>query len=108
MLAVIFTNLEGLGHFEIDEGEGGDGFVAQFEAGVKEMGMDAGVIDLFARGLGRHSRPEEQAWPMIFLNSDAASYIAGENLNTDGGTISGITTGTIVIDFDPAAALENM
>jgi NAD(P)-dependent dehydrogenase (short-subunit alcohol dehydrogenase family) len=80
----------------------------QFEAGVKEMGMDAEVIDLFARGLGRRSRPEEQAWPMIFLNSDAASYITGENVNTDGGTISGIATGSIVLDFDPAAALENL
>ena len=63
-----------------------------------------GLIDLFAQGLGRRSTPAEQAWPMIFLNSDAASYVTGENLNTDGGTISAITTGTIVIDVEAALA----
>ncbi len=61
------------------------------------------IIDLFAQGMGRRSTPAEQAGPMIFLNSDAASYISGENVNTDGGTISGITTGRIVLDFDPEA-----
>jgi NAD(P)-dependent dehydrogenase (short-subunit alcohol dehydrogenase family) len=62
------------------------------------------LIDLFAQGLGRRSTPAEQAWPMIFLNSDAASYISGENLNTDGGTISAITTGKIVLDVEAAMA----
>jgi NAD(P)-dependent dehydrogenase (short-subunit alcohol dehydrogenase family) len=61
------------------------------------------VIDLFAQGLGRRSTPAEQGWPMIFLNSDAASYISGENLNTDGGTVSAMTTGRLVLDFDPEA-----
>jgi NAD(P)-dependent dehydrogenase (short-subunit alcohol dehydrogenase family) len=61
------------------------------------------IIDLFAQGLGRRSTPAEQGWPMIFLNSDAASYISGENLNTDGGTVSAITTGRLVLDFDPEA-----
>jgi NAD(P)-dependent dehydrogenase (short-subunit alcohol dehydrogenase family) len=61
------------------------------------------VIDLFAQGLGRRSTPAEQGWPMIFLNSDAASYISGENLNTDGGTVSAITTGRLVLEFDPEA-----
>jgi NAD(P)-dependent dehydrogenase (short-subunit alcohol dehydrogenase family) len=61
----------------------------------------AQVIDLFAQGLGRRSTPAEQGWPMIFLNSDAASYISGENLNTDGGTVSAMTTGRLVLDFDP-------
>jgi len=61
------------------------------------------IIDLFAQGLGRRSTPAEQGWPMIFLNSDAASYISGENLNTDGGTVSAITTGRLVLEFDPEA-----
>jgi hypothetical protein len=38
---------------------------------------------------------------MIFLNSDAASYISGENVNTDGGTVAAMTTGRLVLDFDP-------
>ena len=61
----------------------------------------AEVIDLFARGLGRRSTPEEQAYPMIFLNSRAASYVSGENLNTDGGTIHSIATGQLDLNFDP-------
>ncbi len=64
------------------------------------------LIDLFAQGLGRRSTPAEQGWPMIFLNSDAASYISGENLNTDGGTVSAITTGRLVLEFD-LSAFEN-
>jgi NAD(P)-dependent dehydrogenase (short-subunit alcohol dehydrogenase family) len=67
----------------------------------------ANLIDLFAQGLGRRSTPAEQAWPMIFLNSDAASYISGENLNTDGGTISAITTEKIVLDIEAAMAAGN-
>jgi NAD(P)-dependent dehydrogenase (short-subunit alcohol dehydrogenase family) len=66
----------------------------------------AQIIDLFAQGLGRRSTPAEQGWPMIFLNSDAASYISGENLNTDGGTVSAMTTGRLVLDFDPESLLN--
>lgn len=42
---------------------------------------------------------------MIFLNSRAASYIAGENVKTDGGTINALATGQLTMDFDPAAEL---
>ena len=69
----------------------------------EDLAGGAQIIDLFAQGLGRRSTPAEQGWPMIFLNSDAASYISGENLNTDGGTVSAITTGRLVLDFDPEA-----
>ncbi len=61
------------------------------------------IIDLFARGAGRRSTPEEQAYPMIFLNSRAASYISGENLNTDGGTMNALATGQLTMDFDPTS-----
>jgi NAD(P)-dependent dehydrogenase (short-subunit alcohol dehydrogenase family) len=56
------------------------------------------LIDTFTLGAGRRSRPEEQAYPMIFLNSDAASYITGENLNTDGGMFGAILSGQINLE----------
>lgn len=52
--------------------------------------------DFFAalpRPLGRNSTPEEQAHPMVFLNSDAAAYVSGANLYTDGGFSGGLYTG---------------
>jgi NAD(P)-dependent dehydrogenase (short-subunit alcohol dehydrogenase family) len=55
-------------------------------------------MENFPIPLGHRSAPEEQAYPLLFLNSRAASFITGENLNTDGGTMGAIMTGSI----DPA------
>lgn len=41
------------------------------------------------------STPEEQAWPLVFLNSDAASYISGTVLTIDAGFVGGGITRTI-------------
>jgi NAD(P)-dependent dehydrogenase (short-subunit alcohol dehydrogenase family) len=60
------------------------------------------LIDMFIEGAGRRSRPEEQAYPLIFLNSRAASYVSGENFVTDGGTLGALMTGRIELSFDPA------
>jgi NAD(P)-dependent dehydrogenase (short-subunit alcohol dehydrogenase family) len=35
--------------------------------------------------MGRHARPEEQAGPLVWLNSSDASYVTGQNIVTDGG-----------------------
>jgi NAD(P)-dependent dehydrogenase (short-subunit alcohol dehydrogenase family) len=58
------------------------------------------MIDMFTAGMGRRSTPIEQAYPLIFLNSRAASYITGENFITDGGTLGSMMTGTVVLSFD--------
>jgi NAD(P)-dependent dehydrogenase (short-subunit alcohol dehydrogenase family) len=63
------------------------------------------VIAHYPIPLDRHSTPAEQAYPLIFLNSRAASYVTGENLITDGGTMGGVSTGRIDLAKALAAAL---
>ena len=60
--------------------------------------MGKEFMESFPVPLGRRATPAEQAYPLLFLNSRAASYITGENLITDGGTMGAIMTGNI----DPA------
>jgi NAD(P)-dependent dehydrogenase (short-subunit alcohol dehydrogenase family) len=43
------------------------------------------VIDTIAEPFGRRSQPQEQAYPLVLLNSGAASYINGVVLAVDGG-----------------------
>lgn len=55
-------------------------------------------MDAYPKPIGRNSRSEEQGWPLAFLNSDAASYVSGENLYTDGGGAAGMITGVLSMD----------
>jgi NAD(P)-dependent dehydrogenase (short-subunit alcohol dehydrogenase family) len=48
-------------------------------------------IEYISRPIGRESSPQEQAWPLVFLNSDAASYVNGTNLVVDGGNAAART-----------------
>lgn len=53
----------------------------------------------YPKPIGRNSTPEEQGWPLAFLNSAAASYVSGENFYTDGGGAAGMLTGQLAMDF---------
>jgi NAD(P)-dependent dehydrogenase (short-subunit alcohol dehydrogenase family) len=55
------------------------------------MGKD--FMDRFPKPLGgRNSTPEEQGHVVVFLNSEAASYITGANVYADGGFSAGMRT----------------
>ena len=62
-----------------------------FEAYMGKDFMDKVPKPLY----GRNSTPEEQAHAVVFLNSDAASFVNGVNLVVDGGFLAGTTTGAI-------------
>lgn len=50
------------------------------------------MIDAFVGPSGRRSTAEEQAWPLLFLNSPRSSYVAGEAFHTDAGFLAAQTT----------------
>lgn len=55
------------------------------------------VLRAAMQPIDRRSTPEEQAKPLIFLNSDGASYINGVVLPVDGGFMGGMATGQVDI-----------
>lgn len=63
-----------------------------FEA---QAGKD--LIDAFVGPSGRRSTAEEQAWPLLFLNSPRSSYIAAEALHVDAGFLAAMTTGQLEV-----------
>lgn len=64
--------------------------MAQFELASK-----ASVLEAAMQPINRRSTPDEQAGPLVFLNSDAATYINGICLAVDGGFMGGVTTGQV-------------
>jgi NAD(P)-dependent dehydrogenase (short-subunit alcohol dehydrogenase family) len=60
-----------------------------------EKAVGKKYMDEFPVPLGRHAVAEEQAWPMVFLNSPRASFLTGHQLDVDGGFKGGLFTGQI-------------
>lgn len=60
------------------------------------------ITDILLSPVGRYSNPDEQAKAMIMLNSDAASYISGTDLDVDyafmGGALTGCTINPMTIE----------
>jgi NAD(P)-dependent dehydrogenase (short-subunit alcohol dehydrogenase family) len=53
------------------------------------------IVDAAMGPLGCYSTPEEQAWPLVFLNRPRLSYVAGEAFYVDGGFFGALRTGQI-------------
>jgi NAD(P)-dependent dehydrogenase (short-subunit alcohol dehydrogenase family) len=62
------------------------------------------VVDAAAEPLGRYTTPEEQAGPLVLINSDAASVVNGIVLPVDGGFMGGLATGQVDISKMMAGA----
>ncbi|MEW9855838.1 coniferyl-alcohol dehydrogenase [Novosphingobium sp. M1R2S20] len=55
------------------------------------------VVDAAAEPLGRYTTAEEQAGPLVLINSDLASVVNGIVLPVDGGFMGGLATGQVDI-----------
>ncbi|KLO30483.1 3-alpha-hydroxysteroid dehydrogenase [Mycolicibacter heraklionensis] len=60
-----------------------------------------GFLDGIPKPLGRVASADEQAAPLVFLNSPAAGYITGQVLWVDGGNISGRATAALADGSTP-------
>jgi len=69
-----------------------------------EAKSGASVIAAATQPINRRSKPEEQAGPLVFLNSDAASYVNGVPFPVDGGFIGGVSTGQVDLSAMMAGA----
>jgi NAD(P)-dependent dehydrogenase (short-subunit alcohol dehydrogenase family) len=70
-----------------------------------ETAAGADFMAAFPRPLGREGTVEDQAGPLLFLNSAAAGIVTGQTLFTDGGIFAGLMSGTLdPTKLRPAAA----
>jgi NAD(P)-dependent dehydrogenase (short-subunit alcohol dehydrogenase family) len=72
---------------------------------VASAGKD--IIDAFVGPIRRHSTAEEQAWPLVFLNSPRSSYVNGESFTTDGGFFGAVQTGQLDLSKVFGGAADN-
>jgi NAD(P)-dependent dehydrogenase (short-subunit alcohol dehydrogenase family) len=57
--------------------------------------LGSSLLDWTAAQVGRMGRPDEMAGPLVFLNSDEASYVNGFDLMADGGFTGAMELGLV-------------
>ena len=75
----------GRAHQLPEPGSDGDAMMPAFEDAAGK-----GTVENALGAIHRYSQPEEQAWPMVCLNSPRFSYVTGEALWVDGGFLGDV------------------
>jgi len=65
--------------------------------------LGSSLIDWTAAQVGRIGRPDEMAGPLVFLNSDEASYVSGFDLMADGGFTAAMELGLLDLTTLPTS-----
>jgi NAD(P)-dependent dehydrogenase (short-subunit alcohol dehydrogenase family) len=64
--------------------------------------LGSALLDWTADQVGRMGRPDEMAGPLVFLNSDEASYVNGLDLIADGGFTGAMELGLVDLSTLPS------
>ncbi len=75
---------------------------------MKDFEIAAGkkILEVFAKPINRQATAEEQAGPLLLLNSPLASFVSGVCLPVDAGFTGGVMTGLIDIQSLMAEAMS--
>jgi NAD(P)-dependent dehydrogenase (short-subunit alcohol dehydrogenase family) len=65
--------------------------------------LGSSLLDWTAAQVGRMGRPDEMAGPLVFLNSDEASYVNGFDLMADGGFTGAMELGLVDLTTLPTS-----